>query len=118
MIKSDGQPTSARTKNTHRQAVLGFGNWCVKKGKLEFNRLERGTMAVGDTVVKRRALPLDQLRTLLEVARQRPLREKQKVRLGPNKGRCVANVRSAARANLERQGRLRALSYQTVFYTG
>ncbi|WP_145274970.1 hypothetical protein [Tautonia plasticadhaerens] len=31
--------SSARTKNTHRQAILGFANWCVRKGHLEFNPL-------------------------------------------------------------------------------
>lgn len=34
MVKPNGQPASARTRNTHRQAVMGFGSWCVAKGKL------------------------------------------------------------------------------------
>ncbi len=118
MVKPDGDPASARTKNTHRQAVMGLANWCVEKGKLQFNPLERSTKAVGDTVVKRRALPVAQLRTLLEVARERPLREKLLVRSGPNKGKFVANITPTTLAKMERQGRLRVLLYRAAFYTG
>jgi len=93
MVKPDGNPASARTKNTHRQAVMGLANWCVDKGKLPFNPLARSTKAVGETVVKRRALPLDDLRRLMDVARERPLRDRQMVRSGANKGTLAAIVR-------------------------
>ena len=118
LVKPDGTPTSARTKNTHRQSIMGFTNWCVRKNKLQFNPLARSAKAKGDTVIKRRALPLEQLKSLLDVARERPLREKLMVRRGPNKGKLVAKVGPATRDKLERQGKLRVLLYRMAFYTG
>jgi integrase len=118
MTRPDGSPPSARTKNTHRQAVMGFSNWCVEKAKIQFNPLERSTKAVGETVIERRALPEAQLRTLFEVARERPLREKMLVRTGENKGKLVGVVKTETRDKLDRQGRMRALLYRTAFYTG
>lgn len=109
---------SARTKNTHRQAILGFANWCVRKGHLEFNPLARSTRPEGEAVLKRRALTVDELRRLLEATQVRALRERQLVRSGPNKGKPIARVRAEVRERLERLGRERSLLYKAAFYTG
>jgi len=110
---------SARTINTYRQAAIGFGNWLVRPKKfMPFNPLAESTKAHGETRVKRRALPLDDLRRLLDVARTRPLSDRQMVRSGVNKGTLAANVRPVVRAKMVRQGRLRVLLYRTAFYTG
>jgi integrase len=113
-----GLTGSARTKNTHRQAVVGFANWLVRKRKLPFNPLAHSTKAEGKTMIQRRALPLAELRLLLDVARERPLQERQKVRSGPNKGKFVAEVRPEVQARLEMEGRQRVLLYKAAFYTG
>ena len=63
--------SSARTKNTHRQAIMGFANWCVKKRKLDYNPLSRSTKPEGNAVLMRRALSIDELRRLLEAAKLR-----------------------------------------------
>lgn len=110
---------SARTINTYRQAAMGFGNWLVRlKKAMPFNPLAESTKAQGETRVKRRALPLDDLRRLLDVARTRPLRDRQMVRSGVNKGTLTANVRPDVRAKMDRQGRMRVLLYRAAFYTG
>jgi integrase len=46
------------------------------------------------------------------------LKERQKVRSGPNKGRFIAEVRPEVRSRLEQEGRQRVLLYRTAFYTG
>jgi integrase len=110
--------TSARTKNTHRQSVMGFANWCAKKGKLEYNPLARSTKPEGQAVLNRRALSIEELRRLLESAKVRALRERQMVRSGPNKGSTVGQVRSSVRERLTKLGQERALIYKAAFYTG
>ncbi len=109
---------SARTKITHRQAIMGFANWCIRKGRLEFNPLARSTRPEGETVLKRRALGVDELRKLLDQARVRSLRERLIVRSGPNKGKALVRLRPEVRQKLERRGRERVLIYKAAYYTG
>jgi hypothetical protein len=108
---------AARTINTYRQAAVGFGGWLVTPRKaLPLNPLSGSTMARGNARVVRRALPEDLLRRLMDVARERPLRDRRTIRSGANKGTLSANLRPEVRARMERQGRLRALLYRTAFY--
>ena len=109
---------SARTKTTHRQAIMGFANWCVRKGRLEFNPLARSTRPEGETVLKRRALAVDELKRLLEQARTRSLRDRLIVRTGPNRGKALVRLRPEVHEKLERRGRERALIYKAAYYTG
>jgi hypothetical protein len=113
------QGRAARTVNTYRQAAMGFGNWLVRpKRMMPHNPLAESTKAMGEARVRRRALQLGQLRTLLDVARERPLREKMMVRSGRRKGELSAKVRPEVRAKLEQEGRQRVLLYKAAIYTG
>lgn len=116
--RPDGEKASARTLTTYRQAVMGFANWLVKKGKIEFNPLLRSTRPEGDAAVKRRAIRLPELKRLLEVARERPAAEYKTARIGPDKGKQVRTLRPEVAVRLERLGRERVLIYKTAFYTG
>lgn len=119
MMKKDGTQASARTKNTHRQSIMGFANWLVKSRKaLPINPLANSTKASGGASIKRRAVSVEELKTLMLVALERPLQERMRIRMGPMKGALDAKVRPAVRERLERQGRLRVLLYKAAFYTG
>jgi hypothetical protein len=55
---------------------------------------------------------------LLQVTRGRPLLEAQTVRKGKRKGEVYAKLRDETKANLERLGWERALTYKTLILTG
>ena len=74
LTKPDGRPASLRTRMTYRQAIMGFANYLLRKGKLESNLLLRSTKPEGHAVLKRGVLTLDDLARLLEVARPRFMR--------------------------------------------
>jgi len=139
---------SAATRNTYRESLVCFGNWCRRTHRLTqnpFADLPRADQHA-DRRHHRRALTEDELIRLLEVARLRPLAERG--RTVTNKGRdpkrkaksratwnrdaltydnlhdAVARAREALAGNLdlidrlERTGRERALTYRTLVLTG
>jgi len=110
----------ARSRNVYRGAWLGFGNWCVKTGRLLSNPVANVPKADehADRRRQRRALAEDELRRLLDVARRRPLVDAMRISRGKRKGEAVAVLREETRRRLERLGRERALIYKTLVLTG
>jgi hypothetical protein len=116
-----GLTCSARSKNGYRRSVIGLFNYLVKKDRLPGNLLLKTTRSEekkGEQKRKRRALKAEELQTLLEAARSRPLREAMTVRRGARKGQLLARVSPEEKARLERVGRHRALLYLTAAMTG
>ncbi len=109
---------SARTRAKHRQAAVGFAAWLVRKGKLASNPLDSSTRPEGTTTRKRRALTADELRAIVAVAVDRPLREATLIRWGPRTGRHERRLPEEELARLAVAGRNNALLYRTAFYTG
>lgn len=115
-------PASAATRKKHLTAIHSFAEWCEKKDRLERNPLYRVTVPKGGEVRPRRALTEDEVRRLLEEARQRPLRTAQSNRGGRGNtgGKVVhqAKVRDEVRRRLILLGRERALIYKGAVFTG
>ena len=120
MNRQEAAGMGARTRNTHRAALVAFANWCLETCRLgvnPFGRLPKADESA-DCRRRRRALTEDELRLLLDVARRRPLLEAMTVRRGSRKGQAAAKVRDETWARLERLGRERALIYKTLVLTG
>jgi integrase len=113
-----GMEGTARTRAKHRQSVVGFANWMVRKGKLPANPLQRSTRPEGEQARKRRALSAEELRALVAAAEARPLLEGTLIRWGPRAGSHDRRLPEAERERLRVQGRNNALLYRTAFYTG
>jgi integrase len=111
---------SARSRNTHRAALVAFCNWCVRTGRLTSNPFKGVPKAneAADPRRRRRAMSEDELVRLLEVARRRPLLDALTIRRGKRKGEAYANVRPEVRERLEAVGRERALIYKTLVLSG
>ncbi len=113
---------SARSRNTHRAAIVAFANWCADPtvGRLPANPFKGVAKAdeKADRRRQRRAMTADELGRLLDVARRRPLLDAMTVRRGKRKGEAVAELRPATRAKLDALGRERALTYKTLVLTG
>jgi integrase len=116
--KDNPRPASARTRAKHRQAIVGFANFLVKKGKLEANPLERSTKPEGDESRRRRALSVDELKRLIVAAKDRPLKEGLLIRWGPRAGKLERRLPRDEIARLEWTGRNNVLLYRTAYYTG
>jgi integrase len=139
--KTEGM--SARTRNSHVQAVAGFCSWAVKNQRLASNPLSRIGKAdeKSDKRRQRRSLTESELLRLLEMARWRPLAEFgrepvpvegtakrsnwKKAALTPgNLQAAVERARDTLKDNpefiaeKERLGRERALIYKTLVLTG
>lgn len=71
LLEMARQGKSARTRNSYRQAVLGFAEWCTLKGRLAANPLKSVSKAEGRRVRQRRALPVDELKRLLAATEKR-----------------------------------------------
>ncbi|MBX6314026.1 MAG: site-specific integrase [Isosphaeraceae bacterium] len=104
---------SARSRNTHRAALIAFANWCVRTGRLSTNPFQGVPKAneAADPRRRRRAMTEAELVRLLEVARGRPLLDALTVRRGQRKGEAIAELRAETRERLEAVGRERALIY-------
>jgi integrase len=111
---------SAPTRNEYRAEIVGFGNWCVRTGRLASNPLDAVARADAnaDCRRQRRSLTEAELVRLLDVARRRPLIDATTVRCGKRKGELTANIRDDVREQLARLGRERALIYKTLVLTG
>jgi integrase len=117
---ADPGPASARTKDTYRGAVHAFAQWCVetRPPRLKENPIAATAKPKGEAVHDRRAEAVENLKTLLRVAGERPLLEALTVRKGDRKGERYAEVRPEVRERLLLEGRERALLYKTAILTG
>ena len=87
-IKANGRAKmSARSRNVHRNALVGFCNWCVENQRLTSNPVNIVPKANerADIRRQRRAMTEVELENLLVVARWRPLAEYGRGRIDPNK---------------------------------
>jgi integrase len=113
---------SARSRNTHRAALVAFANWCADPsiGRIASNPFKGVPKAdeKADPRRRRRSMTEAELVRLLDVAHRRPLLEAQTVRRGKRKGEALANVRPEVQARLETVGRERALIYKTLVLSG
>jgi len=116
--KSDDM--AAATRNSYREAIVGFGNWCRRTHRLIINPFIDVPRAdvKSDRRRVRRALTEDELVKLLAVARSRPLSDALLIRTGKRKGQSTANIRPKVRQELDDIGRERALIYKTLLLTG
>ena len=139
---------AASTRNSYREALVGFGNWCRRTRRLTYNPfgdLPRADQNA-DRRHQRRALTEAELMRLLTVARLRPLAEygrditrprgtpkrsprsratwKRELLAYESLDVAVGRAREALRgkpeliAECERTGRERALMYKTLALTG
>jgi len=111
---------SARTRNAYQGAAVAFCNWCVENDRLAVNPFDGMPKANEKADRKRihRAMTETELVTLLDMTRGRPLLEAMTVRRGKRKGETYAKLRDETKANLERLGWERALTYKTLILTG
>ena len=65
------QGKSPRTRNSYRQAIVGFTSWCKSKGRLPSNPLASVSVAEGQKRRIRRALTVEDIRILLEATEKR-----------------------------------------------
>ena len=110
---------SGRTINTYRAAMMAFVRWLVAEERLAVNPLEE-LLTADETEKKRtrRSLEEEEVGRLLEVARNRPLRDAMTIRSGKRKGQLAAKVRPEVRERLVSLGYERALMYKCMIYTG
>lgn len=111
---------AARTKNTSRNAVVWFCNFCVDTERLVSNPLARLPRFNEQTDRRRqpRALSEEELVRLLDAARRRPLDEAQRFNRGWRRGQIGAHLRPETRTKLETLGYERALAYRVLVLTG
>src|SRR5262249_34872971 len=111
---------SARNRNAHREALVGFAGWCVRTKRLTVNPFRTVPKAnqKADPRRQRRAMTEAELIKVLAIARKRPLLDALTVRKGPRKGERYANLRPEVRERLVLVGRERALTCKTLVLTG
>src|SRR6185436_8401328 len=106
----------------HLAAATAFANWCCQPAISRLASNPFTGIAKADEKAgcrrKRRALTEAELRSLLDVARRRPLMDRMTVRRGTRKGQAVAKLSDATRQDMERLGRERALLYKVLALTG
>jgi integrase len=113
---------SARSRNSHRAAIIAFANWCsdTSIGRLPSNPFMGLPKAdeKADPRRRRRSMTEAELARLLDAARRRPLEEALTVRRGKRKGQALAEVTPEVRQRLAAAGRERALIYKALVLTG
>jgi integrase len=113
---------SARSRNTHRAALIAFANWCADPniGRLASNPFKGVPKAdeAADPRRRRRAMSEDELTRLLDVARRRPLLDALTIRRGKRAGERSAKLKPKTKQRLEAVGRERALVYKTLVLSG
>jgi integrase len=112
---------SARSRSAFQTAAVSFANWCVTAKRLTVNPFDRMPKANTDADPRRRrrALTEAEIGRLLQVARERPVRDALTVRRGSRRGQLVAKRLTEERSrSLEALGRLRAIVYRTLVMTG
>ncbi len=144
LVERQKENMAARTRNSYRQALNGFLNWCIQCERLATNPLARVAKADenSDRRKTRRAMTEAELNQLLRVARDRPLAEYGRFTVSVPKttkkrahwtyepltmdtletcrerARERLNKNTAFIAMLERRGRERMLVYKTMVLTG
>ena len=116
------QGGSARLHNSYLTAFRMFHNWLLDRelisrpmpGLRRLKKLDENQ----DRRHVRRALSADELQRLFEVAKTRPLAERQKVNRGERKGLVGARLNPETVEKLELLGLERCLVYRTAFETG
>jgi integrase len=110
----------ARTRNAYREAVVAFGNWCVRDGRLLANPFEGIPKANqrADARRPRRALTEAEVGELLDAALRRPLIDAMTIRRGPRKGEQGCELRPESLRRYELLGVERMLIYKTLALTG
>jgi len=106
----------ARAVNARIKAAKAFCNWLVSMNRLHSNPFA-GVVTFNesiDPVRQRRALTLVELKSLIESAERRPLDRR---RTG-NRGTKSAKLSPATAEHLATTGRVRALVYRVLAYTG
>ena len=85
---------AARTRNSYLQALKGFCQWCVRNQRLTTNLLRNVAKddEKSDRRLMRRALPEQELKRLLYVARLRPLPELARETIKKQQTRSLENV--------------------------
>jgi integrase len=145
MNRQEDAGMSARTRNVHRSAILAFCNWCVETDRMANNPLARLCRADerSDTRHARRALTEEEVARLLRAAILRPVAEVGRLTIHRPKEECrgrrtwskqplaYENLEAAHQRGLQRlanrpevtaelqfQGRQRALMYRILLTTG
>lgn len=115
-----GEDMSARSRNAYRGALIAFCNWCVSTSRIVANPLAGMPKAneKADQRRRRRSMTEEELASLLDMARKRPLLDAQTVRRGSRKGLLAARLKTATEARLSEVGKERALIYKTLVLTG
>jgi integrase len=124
-----GMTQAARTKNMHRRIAVMFFNWLEENGRVPMNpiggkKVKTFKIQAKDRKRKRRGLQVDELRRLLVVAREQPLKDARigrggrPRRDGKRKEARPAELKPKTIAKLERRGRERELLYRIAIYTG
>ena len=112
---------SGITRNEYIASIKSFTRWAVTYRRAKddplvgLKALERKAI---DPAHPRRALSMAEIGRLLEAAERRPLLEVQMIRLGPNKGKPLADVDRRTKARARRKGRERRLVYLLAAWTG
>lgn len=112
---------SGITRNEYANSVKSFTKWAVTYRRLKddplagLRLLERRAI---EPAHPRRALTTDEIARLLKAAEDRPLRELQTIRTGPNKGQLGAKVRPRIKEQAIRKGRERRMVYLLAVWTG
>jgi integrase len=148
LVERAGEGMASATRNSYREALVGFGNWCRRTRRLTTNPFADLPLADqnADRRHQRRALTEDELVRLLYVARLRPLAERGRDSAAAPKKRQQSprsratwklaaltydNINHASQrarevlegnpeliAKLERIGKERSLIYTTLALTG
>lgn len=90
---------SARFLNAQRAAIIAFGNWCIRTGRLTaspFLGIRKANEAA-DPRRKRRAMTDEELSRLIDMAVRRPLLDAQMVGRGRRKAEAFAKLKDANR---------------------
>jgi len=105
---------SFRTYNKNRTALVAFGSWCVHKKHLASNPFEKIARMDedADRRYRRRELTAEEVRSIIEAARQRPFEEAAKM------NRTGEITTDAERQAAYWRGWNRAMAYRLMASTG
>lgn len=120
---------AARTKNMHRRIMVMFANWLETNGRLPSNpiggkKVKTFRILPDDRKRKRRAITADELRRLVIVAQEQPVKDGsvgaggRRAKDGTRKQARPARLKPATIAKLELRGRERRLLYRIAIHTG
>lgn len=126
MSKNEVFPSAPNTKLCHRNSLVGFANWLMRKGRIAFNPLVNVNVPKGRPVHERRALTQEEIAKVFQSARERPLQEamiNSGGRLQGGQPRTLMRLLHAVLNTETRQrclnlGEERCLIYKTAIYTG